>query len=112
MSREFIELLKRKAEERERIIKNLDDYLRRIKEAARELDPKARVVLFGSFARGNPRPDSDIDILVITDAWRKAEMIVHISERVGGVGIFEIHVATTEEYENWYMQFIDAYREV
>ncbi|WP_258870250.1 nucleotidyltransferase domain-containing protein [Pyrobaculum aerophilum] len=89
----------------------------RIKEAARELDPKARVVLFGSFARGNPRPDSDIDILVITDAygadaWRKAEMIVHISERVGGVGIFEIHVATTEECENWYMQFIDAYREV
>lgn len=26
-----------------------------------------RIILFGSYARGNPRPDSDVDLLVIED---------------------------------------------
>ena len=30
----------------------------------REFSPE-RVVLFGSYANGNPRPDSDVDLLVI-----------------------------------------------
>lgn len=32
----------------------------------REYRPE-RVVLFGSYAAGNPRPDSDIDLLIIKD---------------------------------------------
>jgi len=31
---------------------------------AREFDPE-RVILFGSYASGHPRPDSDLDLLVI-----------------------------------------------
>jgi len=31
------------------------------------IDPKAEVILYGSRARGNERPDSDWDILVLTD---------------------------------------------
>jgi len=31
---------------------------------AREFNPE-RIILFGSYARGNPTPDSDVDLLVI-----------------------------------------------
>jgi predicted nucleotidyltransferase len=31
-----------------------------------EISPQ-RIILFGSYAKGNPRPDSDVDLLVITD---------------------------------------------
>lgn len=34
------------------------------REIAREFDPE-RIILFGSYARGNPRVDSDVDLLVL-----------------------------------------------
>ena len=37
-----------------------------VKKLVREYHPE-RVVLFGSYAAGNPRPDSDIDLLIIKD---------------------------------------------
>lgn len=45
------------------------DVRRAIEEAARHLRdhwPVTEVVLFGSLARGDARPDSDIDLLVLT----------------------------------------------
>jgi uncharacterized protein len=33
----------------------------------RLIDPKADIILYGSRARGDERPDSDWDILVLTD---------------------------------------------
>lgn len=38
-----------------------------IKQNIKEIDPKAQVVLYGSRARGNERPDSDWDLLLLTD---------------------------------------------
>jgi len=40
--------------------------LRRIKTGISEIDPDAKVFLYGSRARGDNRQDSDWDILVIT----------------------------------------------
>ena len=40
---------------------------RRIREAVRELDPKAQVILFGSRARGDAKKDSDWDVLILID---------------------------------------------
>ncbi len=43
------------------------EVVRQIKEIIRQVDPAAEVILFGSEARGEARPDSDIDLLVLLD---------------------------------------------
>jgi len=40
----------------------------RIKETIQNKDPKAEAFLFGSRARGEERPDSDWDILILVDS--------------------------------------------
>lgn len=92
---------------------NLGSYLSKIKEAVLELDPDAEVYLFGSFAKGAARPDSDVDVLIISDRYgsslaKIAELLVHIQRKLGFAGIFEIHVATRELYEEWYRRFVDV----
>ncbi len=50
--------------ERERIPQEaIDDVVRQI---AEQFDPE-RIILFGSYAYGTPRPDSDVDLLVVMD---------------------------------------------
>ncbi len=50
--------------ERKRIPKKaIDDLVKRI---VREFHPQ-KIVLFGSYARGNPRPESDVDLLVVME---------------------------------------------
>ena len=41
-------------------------YIQQLKDRLRELDPYL-VLLFGSYAYGNPHKDSDIDLLVVTN---------------------------------------------
>ena len=41
--------------------------INRIKSLIRHVAPDAEVILFGSVARGDDRPDSDIDLLIIVD---------------------------------------------
>lgn len=38
-----------------------------IREYINTIDPDAEVILYGSRARGNEKPDSDWDILILTD---------------------------------------------
>ena len=45
-------------------------YNNKIKELVMQSDPSARVVLFGSRARGDERPDSDWDVLIIVNQDR------------------------------------------
>lgn len=37
-----------------------------VKESVRRIDPKAKVILFGSKARGDSKKDSDWDFLILT----------------------------------------------
>jgi uncharacterized protein len=61
------------AEMRERYrpdrVKTLDEALRRLRASRAELEREGvrHVEIFGSFARGDDRPDSDIDIIVSLD---------------------------------------------
>ncbi|MCC6066810.1 MAG: nucleotidyltransferase domain-containing protein [Pyrobaculum sp.] len=113
MSREFIELLRRRQAAKEEVIRNLDFYLCKMLQITRGWDPSAEVYLFGSFARGAARPDSDVDVLLISDVLGKdllsaAEAVDRITAELGVKGVFEIHVATRELFEKWYRNFIDV----
>lgn len=43
------------------------EVVRQIKEIIRQVAPTAETILFGSEARGEARPDSDIDLLILLD---------------------------------------------
>ena len=43
------------------------EILKRIKETLQRVAPEAQSIVYGSQARGDFRPDSDIDLLIIID---------------------------------------------
>jgi len=107
----FIDLLIEDAEERKRFFEDFLRYAEKVKEVVRRRDPNARIIVFGSVVRGDVRPDSDIDLLIITDLAEKLDerirLRMEIMRILGEGSPFEIHIITAEEYENWYRKFID-----
>jgi len=75
----------------------LDELVRRIVEAVHPL----RIILFGSAARGEMGPDSDVDLLVVmpegTHRGHTAKRI-YLSVRRAGIP-FEVVVATPSDLE-------------
>ncbi|NBC16313.1 MAG: nucleotidyltransferase domain-containing protein [Bacteroidetes bacterium] len=57
-----------------------------------------RIILFGSAARGEGQPDSDIDLLVVMpDGTHKRHTMQHLYEHLSGDGHpFDVLVATPE----------------
>lgn len=73
---------------------------------AREVDPEA-IILFGSHATGNARPDSDVDLLVVESAPfgpgkdRRREM-TRLWQALAGFAVpKDILVYSREEVERW-----------
>lgn len=77
-----------------------------IAEAARRLSeaaPNADIILFGSRARGEARPDSDLDLVVVEpkSASRSAEF-VRLRHALGELGVpVDLIVYWTSEAEKW-----------
>lgn len=73
----------------------VDHLVRQIVAAVRPL----RIVLFGSAARGEMGPDSDLDLLVIMpDGTHRRKTAQHLYRTVGGLGHpFDLVVATTSD---------------
>ena len=69
----FIDLLIKDAEERKRYLRDISKYAEKVKESVKQRDPDARIMLFGSAVKGELRPDSDIDLLIITDIAEKLD---------------------------------------
>lgn len=72
---------------------------RRLADAA----PNAKVILFGSHARGDARPDSDLDLLVIEPELksRRAEF-VRLREALGNLGVpIDLVVLPESHVEEW-----------
>ena len=65
--------------------------------------PGSRVIVFGSHARGNAEPDSDLDLLVIepTVQARREEM-VRLSDALRPLGIpADVVVVSRRTFQEW-----------
>lgn len=77
-----------------------------ITEAARRLSdaaPEAQVILFGSHARGDAGPHSDLDFLVVEPSVDDTmEEAVRLRRTLRGLGLFaDVIVVSEREAEKW-----------
>jgi uncharacterized protein len=77
-----------------------------IEEASRRLSaaaPEADIILFGSRARGEGRPDSDLDLLVIeAKSGSRGSEFVRLRNAVGEIGVpVDLVVYWTSEADKW-----------
>ncbi len=75
----------------------LHEIKQKVYEIVEKFNP-IKVILFGSYAHGEPSPDSDVDLLIIMEcdkpSWKSA---VEISQRIRHTFPMDILVRTTTE---------------
>jgi predicted nucleotidyltransferase len=85
-------------------MKSDKEILAQIKSTVKEQAPDAKVILYGSRARGDARPDSDWDILVLLDREKiKSEEHDRIAYPLYDLGWdldadISVHLYTTEDW--------------
>lgn len=76
----------------------LDHIVRRVVEIA----APERIILFGSAARGEMGPHSDVDLLVVKDDVHRRRLAGDIYENLHGVGApVDVVVVTSEDIERY-----------
>ena len=78
----FLDLLERLHAQRRRYLEDLPRYLRLIKEVVLRHDHSAKVFLFGSYAEGTARPDSDVDVLIVTELAADEEARLRLRKEI------------------------------
>ena len=95
---------------------NINSIVQRLKT---QLNP-VKVILFGSYASGTPREDSDMDLLIVADTdLPPVERFALVSRMLADFPVaFDIIVKTPEEYSRWrnivndIVYFADKYGQV
>lgn len=85
-------------------------YGEKLKSSAQKLFPDVKVFLFGSVVKEKCRPDSDFDVLVVTEKV-PANIFQQVRAKMEIVKDFpnhpfELHLVTPEQFENWYQRFV------
>jgi predicted nucleotidyltransferase len=112
MAKTLVDILIERQKRKERYFKNWRFYLKKIKkEAGKILGEKTKVFIFGSFVKGNFGPESDIDVLIVSenlpeDFDERAKIRTKIKSKVGVFSPFQLHLVTPGEFEDWYKKFI------
>ena len=71
------------------------EFLQAVKRSVLEIDPQAEVWLFGSRARGDARPDSDWDFLVLTPKPANGTYKRQVRDQLYDVGFDTNHPIST-----------------
>jgi predicted nucleotidyltransferase len=87
--------------EREKVTANLDDAVKRIVD---QFHP-AKIIPFGSHARGSARPDSDVDLLVVMDVKESkrrqaVEIDLALADRTFPLDVIVVTPAEFERYRD------------
>jgi predicted nucleotidyltransferase len=88
----------------ERVFWGVDVPMRVIRRFARGVAERfhpEKIILFGSHAYGTPRPDSDVDILVIMPTRNKHSQAVKIREAIPAPFPMDLLVRTPQEISRW-----------
>ena len=92
-------------------LRNYQEVLKEVKSLIKSIDPEARIIFFGSVLRGNYNASSDIDLIVIpSDMAFKDRIIVAVWKSLDAP--IELHIITPDQFEEWYLRFIDMYKEL
>lgn len=79
-------------------VKGLDEIIRRVVEVAQP----EKIILFGSAARGEMGPNSDVDLLVIKSGVHRRRLTQAIYVNLFGVGqAVDVVVVTPEDVERY-----------
>lgn len=89
--------------------KAIDEVVRQI---AEKFQPQ-KIILFGSYARGNPRPESDVDLLVVMDTpLKESQQSLEIRRLLGVMFGLDLIVYTPKrlkervEMGDWFLRDI------
>ena len=85
--------------------------------AVRKIVPKAEVILYGSVARGEEAPDSDIDLLVLTPQEVTYKLEREISDRIYAIELEgdEVVSLIVRQHARWNaapLRFTPLYRAI
>jgi len=88
---------------------------KRVKEVVETYCKGAKVYIFGSTLKGRFTAASDIDLLIVCDEIDREEAELLKVEIVSSLGYsvpLQIHIATTKEFKEWYLRFVEEIEEV